>query len=131
MENTCKHFKFGYCKFKELWEKNHVKEECAKGNIWPEIASYKLRQLKTCKKMIMDSHWRLRVKFAYKHNLIKYSNHEDTNDKKEEGRILQKNVVSLREDITFLIAAKKDPADKLGELYDDFVDDTKNRNWNN
>ena len=62
-----------------------------------------------------------------KHNLIKYSNHEDTNDEKEEGRILQKNVVSRKEYRTILINANKDPADKMRELHDDYVNDTKKK----
>ena len=94
----------------------------------------------------MDGHCRLGVKCAYKHILIKYSNYKDAtedigNNKaelnvikntikslisiKEEGRILQNNEVNLHEDITFLIAANKDRADKIRELHDDYVDDTE------
>ena len=94
----------------------------------------------------MDGHCRLGVKCAYKHNLIKDSNHEDTNEDirnikaeldvlkntikflisiKEEGRILQKDVVLLKEEIKFLIAANKDITDKICELHDDYVYDTE------
>ena len=44
---------------------------------------------------------------------------------KEEGRLLQKDVVLLKEEIKFLIAANKDITDKICELHDDYVYDTE------
>ena len=80
MQNMSKYYGYGFCKLKEQFKKIHVKDECPKGNICPEIETCKLRHQKICQRMVLYDYCRLGVKCEYKHQLREDFNHKDTSE---------------------------------------------------
>ena len=140
MDNVCKYHKFGYCKYNNQCEKNHVKGECKDGNICPKIQVCNLRHPKMCKRMAMEGYCRLEAKCAYKHGPRVLQPNDDNKEDiksikaeldvlkqtvktlmtiKEEGHVLQKEIKVIKEEIRLVVVQNKVIADKISQLEND------------
>ena len=54
MEKICKFNKFGYCKYKEECNKDHVNEECKYGYKCEHVKTCALRHPKMCKRIVVQ-----------------------------------------------------------------------------
>ena len=146
MDDVCNYHKFGYCKYNDQCEKYHVQGECKDGNMCPKIHICSLRHPKMCKRMALEGYCRLESKCAYKHGpRINQHNDEPSEDIKnikaeldvlkqtvktlmsikEEGKVLQKEILDIKEAIKLVIADNKSIADKISLIENDLEYDSE------
>ena len=118
-EEICKHFKYGYCKFKDECRKHHVKDICELGTSCKMSKVCPKRHPKTCKKAIFEGFCRHGDHCAYSHS-------PTTNDQRNIGVImgkvetLEKIVQEMAQQIISLqaeIHAQKDESKTVSGKY--------------
>ena len=101
VSQICHHHKFGYCRFKEQCEKEHVKEECQALSACKEVRSCNKRHPKTCKRFVFERFCKFGDECAYLHLTRDNSKEvyteviEDVKNLKAEVDLLKKTVKSL------------------------------------
>lgn len=101
VSQICHHHKFGYCRFKEQCEKEHVKEECQALSACKEVRSCNKRHPKTCKRLVLERFCKFGDECAYLHLTRDNSKEvyteviEEVKNLKAEVDLLKKTVKSL------------------------------------
>jgi uncharacterized C2H2 Zn-finger protein len=154
MEDICKFNKFGYCKYKNKCEKDHVREQCKDGQNCESVKSCTLRHPKMCKRITLEGLCRFGEKCAYSHQRIsnfpslEHENvHEDVKvlkaevnslkkalksliDIREESEELKRAVIDIKEDIKFLDSSNREVVKRIINLEKNPTGDLKDKSEN-
>ena len=118
MEDVCKYFQVGFCKFKEQCEKNHVKEQCENGNTCSEKETCRLRHQKRCN--TNEDIKKIKAKLDVLKNTVK-----TLVSIKTEGQKVKMDVKHVKEEKRLLIDNNKETAEKISQIEDDCLYDTE------
>ena len=101
-------YKFGYCKFKQSCNKDHVKEECRSGIYCEQIKTCALRHPKMCKRIILEGLCQFGEKCAYSHYRRPNLQGEGNENVQEEVNSLKAEVNTLKNTLKMLISIREE-----------------------